>query len=353
MLGYRDPLGRRAGTRKETEMADFFETGFCVREASWHRKELLLSDYPESWDDGRMAAGLMWEPRLVPLYRQTTDESGNLTYEEVSDARLVERDDNGSALGAVSGTFELITHGEMGDIIEAVLDEPNVKIETMGSVKGGRQVYALIRLDEPLEIRGDIDGFGDQVVTLPFFALLNSHDGTGACKGTWTQVRVVCWNTVQAAAADGDRHGAQFSLRHTSGVKERIEDVKMVVAGARAEALRWKEIAETLATIRVSEDQQLQFLNEFIPVPPAGVVSDRVMGNVEKDRSRFLHVLRDSATNSEMQHNGLGLFNAAVEYADHLRGFNNAETYMGRQILRAEPMKTKALTLVRDLVSAN
>ena len=333
---------------------DAFESGFCVRERSWHGKETLLQDYPDDWDDARRAAGLLWEPTIEPLYRKVMGEDGTTeSYAEVTSTKLVQRDDTGAELGGVSGTFELITHAEMGQIVETILEEPNVNIETMGSVRGGRQVYALIRLDEPYEIRGDIDGFGDAVTTLPYFAVLNSHDGTGACKGLYTQVRVVCWNTVQAAAADGDRHGAQFSLRHTSGVKERIEEAREILAGARVEALRWKTIAEALALQPVTEEQQMIFLNEFIPEPPPGITSTRVKNNIERDRTRFLHVLRDSATNSEMAGNALGVFNAAVEYADHLRGFNNSDTYLGRQILRAEPMKARALTLVRELAGVN
>ena len=332
---------------------DYFESGFCVREASWHGKETLLTDYPESWDEARLAAGLMWEPTITSVYRKIVDPDGTERYVEAESLRLVERDDTHAELGGVSDTFELITHAEMGQIVEAVLEEPNVKIETMGSVKGGQQVYAVIRLDEPYVIKGDIDGFGDAVSTLPYFVILNNHVGMGACKGLYSQVRVVCWNTVQAADADGNRHGAQFSLRHTSGVKERIEEARNILNGARGEALRWKAIAEQLALQPVTDEQQLQFLNEFIPEPPAGVTSERVKTNIDRDRQRFLHVLRDSATNAEMQHNGLGLFNAAVEYVDHLRGFRNVETYMGRQILHAEPLKERALKMVRELATAN
>jgi phage/plasmid-like protein (TIGR03299 family) len=267
-------------------------------------------------------------------------------------AQRVERDDTGKGLGAVSGTFQLITHEEMGQIMEPVLADPGCKLDTMGSVKEGRMVYATVLLDEPYEIKGDVDGFGDPVLTLPYFAIINSHDGTGACKGLYTQVRIVCANTVQASAADGDRHGAQFILRHTSGVKTRLESARDVIKGCRVEASKWREMAEGLATIPVDATVQMQFLNEFIPEPPADVVSDRVRANVARDRTAFLHVLRDSATNCAMP-NALGLLNAAVEWADHLRGFRNRETYMGRQILSAEPMKGKALSLVRDLVGAS
>lgn len=332
-------------------MPAYFDTGFCVRTASWHGQETLLQEHPESWDDARMAAGLMWEPTTEPLYRMTTVE-GVPTPVEVTGSKLVVRDDSRDALGVVSQGFELITHAEMGSIVETFLGQPNVKIDTLLSMKGGRQVATTILLDEPYQITGDVDPFGDPVLTLPYFVLLNSHDGTGACKGLYTQVRVVCANTYQAADMDGDRHGAQFSLRHTSGVKARLDEARQIVANARTEAARWRELAEQLVALTVTDEIQLQFLDEFIPRPPAGITTERVQANIDADRAKFLHILRESATNQPLQHTGLGLVNAAVEYLDHVRGFRNRETYMGRQILTAEPLKAKAVKLVRELVPA-
>ena len=332
-------------------MADYFDTGFCVRERSWHGKENLLLEHPETWDDARLAAGLMWEPTAEPIYRRVVAADGTESYEAISH-KLIVRDDTRAELGVVGAKHELITHAEMGGIVEDFLQLPNVKVDTLISVRGGRQVAATILLDEPYAIGGDVDGFGDPVLTLPYFVLLNSHDGTGACKGLYTQVRVVCANTYQAADMDGDRHGAQFVLRHTSGVKARLDDARQIVANARTEAARWKAVAEQLVAITVTDEQQMQFLNEFIPEPPAGITSDRVRANIARDRSLFLTTLRDSATNCAMAHTGLGLVNAAVEYLDHVRGFRNADTYLGRQILTAEPMKAKAVKLVRELVPA-
>lgn len=343
-------------------MPDYFESGFCVRERSWHGKELLLQEAPETWDEARMAGGLMWEPRLQPLYRQVfksrpatpeelAAEPDRLTvpieglFMEAAGAKLVERDDTGDALGVVSDKFELITHADMGAILEPIMSNPAVKFETAGVVRGGRSVYAVLLLDEPYVVAGD-KGY-----TLPYFAVLNSHDGSGACKGLYTQVRVVCANTYQAADMDGDRHGAQFSLRHTTGLKQHVEEARHVIDGARSEAQRWQLMMADLFHERVTAAQELQFLSEFIPEPPAGIVSDRVRANVADDRAAFLRCLRDSETNADLRGSALSLVHASVEYLDHIRGFRNRDTHLGRSILRPEPLKAKALKLVRELVA--
>jgi hypothetical protein len=39
---------------------------------------------------------------------------------------------------------------------------------------------------------------------------------------------------------------------------------------------------------------------------------------------------------------------AAFEYLDHLRGWRNRETYLGRCVLRPEPAKARVVAQVRE-----
>ena len=52
-------------------MADYFESGFCVRQPSWHGKENLLDEFPEDWAAARIEAGLTWEPTTAPVFVAT------------------------------------------------------------------------------------------------------------------------------------------------------------------------------------------------------------------------------------------------------------------------------------------
>ena len=135
----------------------------------------------------------------------------------------------------------MIGHGEMGEIVEAVLAQPNVKWETAGVLDGGRAVWCLALLDEPVELPGD------DSPTLPYLAITNRHDGTAACALRATAVRIVCANTFRAAELEGERTGATFSFIHKLSWRNRIEEARQAVTGARTEMRRYTELAQRAA----------------------------------------------------------------------------------------------------------
>lgn len=357
---------------------DYFDTGFCVRERSWHGKETLLADWPADWDEARRFAGIEWEPEERQLAVQVQSclgcgeklrtfhstscptlyssvaaatvvsvlvDEGDCAdrWEPVTTHKAIVRSDTGFHLGTVGADWTPITHAVMGEIVEALLDQPNVKIDTMLSMKEGRQVAATVLLDEPYTITGD------DSLTLPYLVLLNAHDGSSACKALATQVRVVCANTYQAASLHGDRLGTQFVFRHTSKVLDRIEEAKQAISGAKQDAVDWQALAAELAVLPAPQEVVTRFLSEFIPEPPAGVVSDRVRANIAEARSAWRLNYDGSPTNAAHYGTALGIVDASVEYLDHLRNYRSTDTLLGRQLLRPEPLKAKAVRIAREV----
>jgi phage/plasmid-like protein (TIGR03299 family) len=353
-------------------MSAYFESGFCVRTPSWHRGEILLSDYPKDVDDARAKAGLLWEPEERETYQRlwvpfdhqplknTDVVTGNIRNSKgeiigktvlerevlrpLRDNKLIVRNDNENVLGVVGKDFTLVGNGEMFELVETILGQTNVKFETAGSVKGGAHVWALAYLDEPYKLPGD------NTETYPFIVVLNSHDGTGATKISRTQIRVVCWNTYSAAVLEGDRHGMQYTIRHTKSAPERIEEAKRALSGARDDAAEWTALATELFGLPVNDAQFQAFVDQFIPEPVGEVVSDRVRSNIDAARKAFKTLYLDSPTNAH-QGTALGLVDASVEYLDHVRGYRNRDSYLGRTLLRPEPLKARATKLAREVTA--
>ncbi len=322
------------------------ESMFSVREMPWHREGTILQEYPGSWDEARRLAGLDWDPIATEVYAITSiNADGNPLLEPIDGWKSITRSDNGAVLSINKDSYTVIAHGEMGEIVEAVLAQPNVKWETAGVLDGGRAVWCLALLDEPVELPGD------HSPTLPYLAITNRHDGTAACALRATAVRIVCANTFRAAELEGERTGATFSFIHKSSWRSRIEEARRAVTGARAEFRRYADLAGELLAIPITPKQRELFVTQFIPKPPDGLVTDRVARNVEEAR-QALRMIFESKTTEHVSDTAYGLMQAAGEYLDHVRNARSWETRLNRTLIRPEPLKHRALSLIREVVSA-
>lgn len=325
------------------------ESMFSVRQMPWHREGTVLEDYPGSWAEARKLAGLEWDPVTAPVYAAITPEDPEIPafdFGVVPGYNLIKRSDNGSVLSVRPSSYAVIDHRDMGEIIEAVLEQPNVKWETAGCLDGGRAVWCLCMLDEPVQLPGDPSA------TYPYLAITNRHDGTAACALRSTAVRIVCANTFRAAEMEGERTGATFSFTHRTGWRNRIDEAREAVTGARQEMKAWADLAADLLAIQVTAGQRHQFVLDFIPMPPETLITDRVARNVEHARAAVLGILGGPTTEG-IHGTAYELVQAGVEYADHLRGYRSRGTYLSRTMLRPEPLKTRTLKLVRELVASS
>lgn len=345
---------------------------FTVREAAWHGLGEVLQDYPTRQAAQELAHP--WEPISEPVYRRVpvlhehdpgcyrggwsgqnaVDYDRTLVcerpvlvdqYEEIEDAQAIVRSDNGTTLGVVSGTYEPVKNAEMYDIAEAIEGEAkgSVRFETGGSLKGGRKVWLLIRLNEPLVLRDD-----KITATIPYYALQNAHDGSGSFRGQSTLTRIVCDNTSQLADMDAQARGTEFVFRHTANVRDRIEEAQNALAGWREGLQQWRLQQEVLLARTVTPHQEREFVERFIPMPPPHAVSDRVVNNVDTARDQLQGIIRGE-TLEGVHGTAYGLVQASVEYLNHARKARSAETRFKRNYLDRDRIVTDAVELVREV----
>jgi len=314
-------------------MSAEIESMFSVREMPWHREGTILPDYPGSWDEARVLAGLDWDPVPAPVYAQAGLNAGDLPrYEKVGGWQAITRSDTGTVLSIRPASYAVIDHQAMGEIVESVLALPSVRWETAGSLDGGKAVWCLALLDEPVELPGDTSA------TYPYLAITNRHDGTAAC-------------ALRAAELEGERTGATFSFTHRAGWRDRIEEARQAVTGARQEMADYAELATGLMGIRVTAAQEELFVTQFIPMPPETLITDRVARNVEEARKAVRGILAGPTT-ANLDGTAYKLVQAGVEYLDYVRKARSWETRLNRTLMRPEPMKARTLTLVREIVAA-
>lgn len=316
---------------------------FSVRQVPWHGLGLTLDHYPTR--EEAQAIAHPWEPITEPVYRREFDADLTEHYEKIEGSVEVRRSDNGQHLGVVGDGYEPVKNQTMYDIAEALegAGQGEVAIETAGSLKGGKKVWLLVRLREPLTIKGDPNG-----ETVPFFALQNAHDGSGAFRGQATLYRIVCANTAQAADMDADQRGTSFTFKHTKNVGDRIEEARQALAGWRESVRQYRLMAEHLTATKVTPEQVRDFEEQFFPMPMSHTASQRVIGNVERARSKWRDYL-NSPTCEGIENTAQGLVAASIEYLDWGRKANTEESRFNRAMLNQDVMVSDAVDLAREV----
>jgi phage/plasmid-like protein (TIGR03299 family) len=371
-------------------MSALVETAFTVRNPAWWDMdgEHDHDRNPHSVQEALEWAGAEWEPVKTPVFagkqslscdskskcgkmavaqvndkynacakhaneaRQSNHKVTALPMKQLPEYYAVTRDDTGAVLNVANSSYEIFTNRETAELVEMLLDDAatstqtKVQFETGGVLKGGALVWFLARLDEPLEVPGDSSPI------YPYVSVLNSHDGTAALRAINTSVRIVCWNTWNAAEREASKSGREFSFRHTGTIRDRIEDARNVLLGARNDTEKWVEYATKMIAIPIEDKQVEEFLELYVPMPPTGAISDRVENNVREARGaikRFYH----SPSCASVAGTAWGLIQATGEYLDHGRNYRTQETYLSRTMLKPEKGKNKALQLVEELVGVS
>ncbi len=329
-------------------MSAHFESGFFVREPAWHGLGVILPDHPNSVEDAMDLAGHLWEVRLDPVFSLVE------TYWppqpiEIPGYKAVVRSDTERILSIQPETYGTIQNRELWELVEATLGEigpDKIQVESAGVLKGGAEVWVLARLSEAVRVPGDPSE------TYTYGAFTTTHDGSGALRVYPTQVRIVCWNTYSTARATAEADLGQIVIRHTRNARERVAAARQILAGMRDDQAAYMELMEELVGIGVTDRQLARFVVDFIPSPPEMLISDRVANNVEEARVAIRAIL-DGPTCAGIRNTAYGMLNAATEYLDHVRRARSSETKFRRSLLREEPLKRKALSLIQEIVQAN
>lgn len=323
---------------------------FTVRKQAWHGLADVFDEYPTREEAQKLVHG--WEPFDEPVYRRVSalnDEGTDIvdTYEEVEGFVLRTRSDDKSQLGVVSDTLAVVNNSELWDIAEVLEGQGagEVQYETGGSLEGGKRVWLLVRMREPVEIKGDPRG-----LVIPYFALQNDHVGMGSFRGQAVMDRIVCANTARAADLFAEQEGTEFVFRHTAGIRERIDQAKEALLGWRSNVREYQIMMDHFTDTLISSDERNEFVNRFFPYPMDGIATDRVMTNIEKARETYLGYL-NGVTCEGTSHTAAGLLNAAVEYLNHGRKAYSAETRFKRNLLTRQRLVSDATELIKEITT--
>lgn len=283
-----------------------------TRKSAWHGLGTIVETAPTP-TEALAIAGLGWSVEQVPLWF----EDGELR-KPVPTHILNLRNDNRDPLGVVGVGYRPVQNLELAEFAAALGETGQVKIESAGSIRGGRRVWFLAR-GESIWV-----GKGDEV--FPYLLLANAHDGTLAVTCQPTTIRVVCKNTLHASLRDGKRSSLAVRFRHEGTIAEKLEDAKRALGLFDASRSQFAKQAAMLNGQNMDREELQRFWLDIyaatIEPIPATPTTTQESSKVRRAQQRIGQWAANFDRDRERTGNSASAWsalNAVTEWFDHQR----------------------------------
>lgn len=317
---------------------------------AWHGLGTVVETAPDP-DQALKLAGLDWIVEKRQLFH--TDPSLGVPVQAGDNWGLV-RTDTGTTLGVVSGGYEPLLNRDIADMAwqlgRAVSADLPVTVESAGSLRGGADVFFLLRTES---WRLGSDG-RDEI--RPYILMTTSHDGTASFRIMDTTVRVVCKNTLTSAL--GQEHG--FKIRHTKEIRAYSTKAIEVLGLALKGLMKVGDAYKYIAGSRFSPEERELFIDRCYshkagprPSPFSPLYNEWVLGRREFAKAFALAISAGDNVVGSTVGTKLQLVNAITYMEDHKnvvlrRGsvHGNAQgALVHRKLLGASSIATKRAAL--------
>ncbi len=170
------------------------------------------------------------------------------------------RDTDNAILGIVGTDYKPVQNIQAFEWFQPWIDSGQACLESAGSLKGGRHVWVLARVNrDPVEVVK-----GDPIIR--YILLSNSHDGSRGVRAGFTGTRVVCWNTVNAALSA--KQSRLLKVRHTKNVIEALKDIHETMDLANTRFLATIEQMRAMSRKGVTKETLTEYVTRvFRPKP--------------------------------------------------------------------------------------
>jgi phage/plasmid-like protein (TIGR03299 family) len=281
-------------------MSHEFESGYVVGTAAWHQLATVKAIAPPTVEEAQREAGLDWTVRRDPVFLNDDGFIGA----QVPDGFAVIRESDGAVLGLVGGQWRPVQNTALFNFFRPFVDSGRMTIDTAGSLKGGKAVWA----------QGLVCGAGAEVVpgdkVQNRLLVANGHDGRLKLSVKWTNMRTVCANTLSAALAGG---GAWMAARHTKNVNRALEIIQSVLDIAERDFDVNISLYRRMADYGLTSSGFRAYVRQVFEVPEDVEKMPRAWNRLEplfEDTAQGLDIPGVRGTL-------WGGYNAVTEYIDH------------------------------------
>lgn len=305
---------------------------FSVQEKAWHNLGQIVEQYPTSAEAIKYA-GLDFEVIKAPLYTHgkgiIIDDSGEIKEGGsilLPDSFATMRTDTNQVFGVVGKDYQIVQNADAFAFFDAIVGgSDGILYETAGALGNGERIFITAKLPDYIRV-----GNGDDI-TEKYIFLTTSHDGTGSITAAFTPVRVVCQNTLNAALGNMSN---VVRIRHTSGVKQRLENAHKVMGLANQLSTQLEGIFNAWTKVHIC-DTEVKKLIQLALSPNKETLVALKKGTEDELSTMFKNTVEDAFSYAMMADTQqmtttkgtlFGAYNAVTGYYQNVRSYKDDES---------------------------
>jgi len=311
-------------------MAHQLEQMAYVGDTPWHGlgNQLTQNQSIEIW---AQQAGMDWRIESSNVSYMAQNERGQSIIMPYEEQRVLYRSDTHAPLSVVSQRYQEVQPMEILEFYRDLTEQSGFELETAGVLKGGKKFWALARTGQSTALKG-------KDVSNGYILLATACDGTLATTAQFTNIRVVCNNTLAIALRGQSSSAGVVKVPHSTkfdadkvkqqlGISVRAWDEHMYemkqlsqrkVTQGEAAAYFDAVFNNTSLSITDQEENIIQFYRNIATPNPAKEKSEPNGRAMTKVMDMFNGQGR-GAELSSAKDTAYGLLCSITEFADHER----------------------------------
>lgn len=267
--------------------------------------------------DTAKAASICYPFQLIKADLQTidpliVDSDGNEVPMKVSVKTVIRSD--GLELGSVGPDYNLLQAPELAQHYQPYIDSGLVSLHSGGEAEQGRKIWMLgtvkgaeAEIVKNDSVKGNLLMATGFVGNLPYLSKL-------------TNIRPVCANTLAMAIKDSSGHG--YRVKHTSGMRERIEEVNIEMKRVLTDFQKSIEAYRSLAKKKISKQEFTVYVRHVLEAPKTEKETStrqaNIINKILENFERQADMEKVPAANGTMWSG----YNAVTRYLTHDYGRN-------------------------------
>ncbi len=281
------------------------------------------------------AAGLNWTVDPVDLFAEVGGKrlaTGHRALVRSTDQRVID---------VITDDWNPVQNSDAFEFFNDFVAHGDMSMETAGSLKDGKIVWALAKVKESFDL------FGGKDRVDAYLHFTNPHQYGQSIDVRFTPIRVVCNNTLTLSLNTKSKNMVKVSHRREFDP----DQVKEALGVAKQKLAKYKEMAEFLSQKRYNNENVVDYFKRIFPVLTTKTDSKKLLSN---SAERGLDIVKfDSQPGAEY---GKGtfweLFNTVTYMTDHEIGRSVDARLTSAWYGANKNLKTKALELAVEMADA-